>query len=258
MPRVLDPDHGRFIVRTNGKQHSITCGADAISQRAVVNDDCVEIPKCKNPRSSNSEKACFIGTEIRLEWGPDEHFGIWPFTDSYLESRIDPNDGIFAQRFASIVEGFAHLNPHATIRLHWFDQPVTELEGHGHGLGKVAPVQTDVRALVRGATPRTADRCLHHPRSRHRRRQLASDLIAEFDGLTGSQKRSKVLEDADLLRVKLSEFVAGDRLDTGRIQKLLSAMQKRTRPVKPRMQTRGVLSPSIARMFVTANSIASG
>ena len=234
MPRVLDPDHGRFIVRTNGKQHSITCGADAISQRAVVNDDCVEIPKCKNPRSSNSEKACFIGTEIRLEWEPDKNFGIWPFVDSYHGSRIDPNDGIFAQRFSSMVEGFALFNPHATFRLHWFDQPVTVWKATAPAWEKWLPCKPtsahwyEVRHLER-----LTGAYITHDRDTGADR-LASDLIAEFDGLTGSQKRSKVLEDANLHRVKLSEFVAGDRLDTGRIQKLLSAMQKHTRPVNPR------------------------
>ena len=151
-----------------------------------------------------------------------------------LGVEVDPNDGIFAQRFASMVEGFALFNPHATFRLHWFDQPVTEWKATTPAWEKWLPCKPtsahwyEVRHLERliGAY-------ITHDRDTGADR-LASDLIAEFDGLTGSQKRSKVLEDADLLRVKLSEFVAGDRLDTRRIQKLLSAMQKHTRPVNPR------------------------
>ena len=39
MPQVLDPEHGKLIVQAHGNRHSITCGADPISQRAVVYDD---------------------------------------------------------------------------------------------------------------------------------------------------------------------------------------------------------------------------
>jgi hypothetical protein len=61
-----------------------------------------------------------------------------------------------------------------------------------------------------------------------------SDFIAEFDGLTGSAKRTKVLTETGLKRARLSEFVKEGRLDSARIALLLAAMQKHTRPVKAR------------------------
>ncbi|MBL8815966.1 MAG: hypothetical protein JNL58_08035 [Planctomyces sp.] len=70
----------------------------------------------------------------------------------------------------------------------------------------------------------------------HNTDRLVSDLVAEFDGLSGSQNRRKVLEDAGCHRVKLSEFVVAGRLDSVRIARLLMAMQRHTRPVKaPRL-----------------------
>jgi hypothetical protein len=39
MSRVLDAEHGRFIVRAHDKKYVITCSADPISQRAVIHDD---------------------------------------------------------------------------------------------------------------------------------------------------------------------------------------------------------------------------
>ena len=61
-----------------------------------------------------------------------------------------------------------------------------------------------------------------------------SDFVAEFDGLSGSQKRSKVLDETDLHRVKLSELVVDDQFDSDRIARLLASMQRHTRPVNPK------------------------
>src|SRR5262249_1151209 len=66
----------------------------------------------------------------------------------------------------------------------------------------------------------------------HGRDRRVSEFIAEFDGPTGSAKRTKALAQAGLKRVKLSELVVDGRLDSGRIAKLLSAMQDHSRPVK--------------------------
>ena len=65
--------------------------------------------------------------------------------------------------------------------------------------------------------------------------RLVSDFVAEFDGLTGSQKRASVLRETGLHRVRLSDLVLGDRLDSERIGQLLASMQRHTRPVNPKL-----------------------
>src|SRR5262249_37391111 len=62
--------------------------------------------------------------------------------------------------------------------------------------------------------------------------KLVRDFLAEFDGLTGSGKRTKVLNDAGLKRVRLSELTANGKLDSARIATLLAAMRRHTRPIK--------------------------
>jgi hypothetical protein len=62
---------------------------------------------------------------------------------------------------------------------------------------------------------------------------MLSDFLAEFDGLKGSAKRTKVLDGAGMKRMKLSELVSGDRLDADQVACLLAAMQGATRPVSP-------------------------
>ena len=72
-----------------------------------------------------------------------------------------------------------------------------------------------------------------------------SDFLAEFDGLTGSQKRTKVLNDCGLKRVHLSEFDVGGRLDSPRIEALLKSMQRHARSVRsPRL---GIIGESHLR-----------
>src|SRR5262249_5109109 len=61
--------------------------------------------------------------------------------------------------------------------------------------------------------------------------RLVSGFVGEFDGFSGSANRTKVLEQSGLKRARLSELVYDDRLDEGRITKLLAAMQQHSRPV---------------------------
>jgi hypothetical protein len=136
------------------------------------------------------------------------------------------------ERFRSLVEGFALFNPHATVRLDWFGER-TVWEATAPGWGKWRPNQPtsahwyELRHLERliGAYV-TYDRDAGTDR-------LVSDFVGEFDGLSGSQKQTKVLTEAGMKRVKLSELAAGGRLDAERIAGLLAAMKAASRPVKP-------------------------
>jgi DNA topoisomerase VI subunit B len=220
MPRVLDRDHGRLIVQAHGKRHSLTCGADPISQRAVFHDDVTDQPT--------------VGTEIRIEWAPrDDHNGhvIWPF--DYLAPLCDSWHPTFADRFRSLVEGFAVFNPHTTITLDWFGEQTIWAATEPQWSKWKPNKPTSAHWYELQHFERLIGAYITHDRDAGTDR-LASDLVAEFDGLSGSQKRSKVLDDAGLKRFKLSEFVAGDRLDNQRIERLLIAMKKHTRPIKPK------------------------
>ena len=156
---------------------------------------------------------------------------LWPFDDlQVLDDEWDYPP--FAERFRGLIEGFALFNPHATIRLNWFGitktwkatdptwekwRPCQPTSSHWYELRHMERL---IGAYVTHDRDAGADR-------------LVSDFVAEFDGLTGSQKRSKLLAETDLKRIRLSEFVIGDRLDSDRIAMLLASMQRQTRPVNP-------------------------
>ena len=232
MPRVLDPEHGRFIVEAYGKRHVITCGADPISQNAVVNDDVTDLPNCKNRPSCDAEESVLnAGTTIRIEWSAQEYDDgetVWPFDDLVLDY-----DRQFVAQFRCMVEGFAVFNPHATFRLNWFGQETT-WEATDPASKKWKPNRpTSAHWYELQHLDRLIGACITKDREEDEDR-LISDFIKDFDGLSGSQKRSMVLNQCDLKRVPLSAFVVDGRLDSDRIQRLLSAMQEHTRPVKPK------------------------
>jgi len=229
MPYVLDPQHGRVIVETGGWRHSIACGADPISQRPAIQHDKTKLPKSKKLQICKGRKklAFSRGTFFQLQWKPVKDQ--WPFEpDANLEFCFD--------RLRHLITGFALFNPHLSISLDWFGQrkswtdtdtkwkkwlPSDPTSPHWYGqanlerlIGAYVTLEREQRPEVNGDG------------------KLINDFLAEFDGLAGSAKRSKVLNDAGLKRARLSELAADGKLDTDRISSLLAAMQRHTRPVK--------------------------
>ena len=229
MPYVLDPRDGRLLVQAHGKRHVIQCGSDPISQRAVIHADVENVRNCT---SRNGEKASFLnGTEVRMRWSPQYHGDdvVWPFDDLYpLETDRWSS---FSKQFRSVVEGFSIFNPHAAFTLDWFGEEVT-WEATNVAWGKWKPNRpTSPHWYEPLHLERLIGAYITHDRDT-RTDRLVSDFIAEFDGLTGSGKRSKVLAEAGLKRVRLSELVTADQLNSTRIAELLAAMKRHTRPVK--------------------------
>ncbi|HUG71770.1 MAG TPA: hypothetical protein VMM76_28760 [Pirellulaceae bacterium] len=223
MAPVVDAEHGQLIIETLGKRYTIRCGYHPITQRPRLDNDIVDMPKCKKRESRNG-----TGTSIRIEWSARQN-DEWPF------ARINPHDDAFARQFRELVQGFAVFNPHLSLTLNWFNER-TKWKATDPTWSKWMPNKpTSAHWYELAHLERLVGAYVTHDLDNDRDR-LVSDLVKEFDGLTGSQKRSKVLEDAGCHRVKLSELVVGDQLDSARIERLLRAMQAHTRPVKsPRL-----------------------
>ena len=214
MPWVVDPDHGRLIVEASGFRHAITCRAD-VDQRAIV-----DAPAEPRPTT---------GTMVRIEWSErNDNDGdvVWPFGDILPLFNSD-----VAQAFRTLVEGFAVFNPHATITLDWFGEQTTWAASNPDWQKWRPDKPTSIHWYGPADLERLIGAYIGHDRDQGADR-LVSDFIAEFDGMSGSRKRSKVLGTSDLRRVTLSEFVVNARLDSVRIERLLKAMQAETRPVK--------------------------
>jgi hypothetical protein len=225
MPHVLDPEHGKVIVETQGDRHVITCRADAISQRPAIHHDKSKLAKSKKLQICIGKKkqAFSCGTFFRLEWQPKD---CWPFFDFSCDWFPD---------VLHLIEGFALFNPHLTISLDWFGQKPKSWQATNHKWKKWLPSDpTSPHWYAQANMERLIGAYVTHERDNGQTNgdgKLVNDFLSEFDGLSGSSKRTKVLNDAGLKRVRLSELANG-RLDTERIGSLLNAMQRHTRPVK--------------------------
>jgi hypothetical protein len=234
MPNVLDPEHGRFIVTAHGRRHVISCGADPISQRPVIRDDAGPAKSENSRPGAGKKKQAFSGTEVRLEWGPradEDGEVLWPFGQGLTPLH---SWSLIAPRFRSLVEGFAVFNPHATITLDWFGGKTT-WEATDRAWEKWKPDKpTSALWYALRHLERLIGAHITHERE-HGTDRLVSEFLAEFDGFgSSSLKRAKVLTEAGLKRVRLSELVVDGRLDSDRIAGLLAAMKAHTKPVKPK------------------------
>lgn len=235
MPSVLDPEHGQFIVEAHAELRQLRVSVDPISQRAVFHSDVASAGR-------------LAGTRIRMQWAerflqndemPDHRAEpAWPFSDGdpvctpqSVGARLDRFAESIESRCWSIVHGFAMFNPHATIRIDWFGWQA-EWVATDVTWKKWKP---DDPTSPHWYEPRHLERLIAayitHDRDAGGDR-LVSEFLAEFDGLSGSIKRGRVLEAAVAKRMRLSDLVDGSQLDQRRISMLLEAMQRHTRPVK--------------------------
>jgi len=226
MPYVIDPDQGRLIVTARGVEYTIKCRAEPVSQRVVIDDE---------RRAVGSEP----GTTMRIQWSPrsDPQDGvIWPFDDMRPQAIPEWSDARRVhETLLDLVHGFLLFNPHLTLRIDWFGEThaynATDLDWQ-----KWAPNKpTSPHWYEPSHLGRQIAAYITHDRDNGTDRSVAA-FVKEFDGLTGSRKRSIVLEEAKLKRAHLSELANVDGLRTDVIARLLNAMKmkRNTRPVQPK------------------------
>jgi hypothetical protein len=243
MPTVLDLEHGRLVLEAHGKRHEIRVTVDPISQRAVFHDD-------------TSDAATTNGTRLRMEWSPRflrcEETGdrsedpAWPFNPRHpvctplcVGERL-VNDHSIESKCWNMVHGFAMFNPHATITIDWFGWKAEYPATNTAWLKWRPDDPTSAHWYEQRHIERLIAAYITHGRDTGTEK-LVSEFLAEFDGLSGSIKRGRILAECDLKRTRLTDLVAGSGLDGPRIASLLAAMQRHARPVKSKRL--GVIGP---------------
>ncbi len=230
MPFVLAPDEGCLIVTAGGKRHRIKCSADPVSQRAVIDDQPEVVEDAP-------------GTSVRVQWPEqrnDDAEVVWPFCEDDDYDAMKPqvpldwcDEHPISERFLSLATGYAILNPHLTLAIDWFGQEI-RFDATDTAWKKWTPNKpTSPHWYQQRHLERLVAAYISHDRDNDADRTVA-EFVAEFDGLTGSKKRKLVLEETDLLRVKLSELATEQGLRSDVITKLLDAMKQHTKPVNCR------------------------
>ncbi len=222
MPYVVDPDHGRLIVKSCGQQRVIRCGMDPVTRRAVVHCEAT-------PANGKS------GTLIRIEWEPrsDNEQVLWPFEDVCPVKAGDKWYWSLRDLAKSLLRGFMLFNPHLELSVNWFGQKWA-VKATDSTWRKWQPNHpTSSHWYEREHFERLIGAYIAADQDRGASRTVAA-FVAEFDGLTGSQKRKRVLDEVRLLkREPLTVLTDENGFRRELVDQLLAAMRKHTRPVKP-------------------------
>ena len=206
MPFVLDGSVGETVIEARGIAHCIRFTVDPIRQE----------PRIACDRATSSVKN---GTRVTVRW---------PMKASHL---LDDAIADFLPLLWSVVA----TNPHATIR---FDLDGKTLIDWNEPSAAVWNKWRPSDPLpAHWFTPERLQRLIaaHVARDReHGAVRSVRNFIAEtFHGLTGTAKLAAILKETDLARARLDAFFDGDRVDQAGIARLLMAMQRHSRAVKP-------------------------
>jgi DNA topoisomerase VI subunit B len=203
MPFVLDGDRGRVDIESRGVRHQITMWTDRIRQMPVLDPDRVPVP-------------ALPGTKIRVDW-PDA-------ASSLLQDA--------RSQFLQIAEDYTFLNPHLTLTVDWFGES-SHIPASNPCWKKWLPSDpTSPHWYGPEHFERLVAAYIAHDMDTGRKRTVR-EMVAEFGGLSGTAKQKAVLEEAGVSRTLLADLAPGGELDSELVGKLLVAMQRYGKPVKP-------------------------
>jgi hypothetical protein len=133
------------------------------------------------------------------------------------------------RRFLELAEAYAWLNPHLSLRVVWNGEIRFDVKASNPTWSKWLP-----------SWPTSA----HWYDKSHFRRYMAAHIahqrsitvrkfISEFDGMLGTAKQKVVLAETGASHVSLHDFFGRHKTNGENIAKLLAALQRHTKPVKP-------------------------
>ncbi|MEK6676762.1 MAG: hypothetical protein AABZ47_14055 [Planctomycetota bacterium] len=236
MPFVLDGKSGRVEITSGGVRHGISMSVDHISQSPVIK------------RESRSVKGG-TGTKVLVCWpdsassnaaDADSHFLQNDANDRESDDGDEEDGPVSAcsilegakSRFLQMGADYTWLNPHLTLKLDWFGE-VQQFKATDPAWRKWRPSDPTCSHWYDSTTfERLLTGYITHNRD-HGSDQTVREFVAEFNGLSATAKQKFVLAETELARTNLSALVNGHNLRDGVAGKLLAAMKKHTKPVKP-------------------------
>jgi DNA topoisomerase VI subunit B len=203
LPFVLDGSCGRMEVEAAGVRHEVTMRVDRIRQTP-------DLQQQRHPSTVTT------GSVIRVYW-PE-------LASSILESS--------RARFLQIADDYTFVNPHLNLTVEWCGECHVRAAGKPDWKKWIPSDPTCAHWYGPEHFERLVSAYLAHDQDVGRDRTVR-ELVAEFRGLTGTAKQKAVLAEADMARVSLSQLANGDGLDGAALSRLLAAMKKHSKPVKP-------------------------
>jgi hypothetical protein len=196
---------GKTVIEANGVEHRIAFAVDHIKQE----------PKIEH---TTRPSAVVEGTRITvnlpaISWGGHE-------LDLVEQCQ---------QSFLQLAESYAWLNPHLSLRVSWNGERKIDIKASNPRWPKWLP---------------SWPTCAHwYDKGRFRRYMAAHianrgnitvrDFVSEFRGMSGSAKQKAALAETGASHVSLHHFFGLHKANASNIAKLLTSLQKHTKPVRP-------------------------
>jgi hypothetical protein len=211
MSYVLDEHRGedasgKTIIETNGTAHHITFAVDHIKQE----------PKLLH---ETAPSLLTRGTRISVELPCTR---LWHRDETNL---IEYNK----EAFLRLADAYAWLNPHLSMRIIWNGETVTDVAASNPKWQKWLP-----------SWPTSAH---WYDASRFRRYMaayIAHDgdvtvrrFISEFRGVAGTARQKAILAETGASHVSLHDYFGRRKANNENIGRLLEALQRHTRPIRP-------------------------
>jgi len=212
MGYTLDREYGKgadavglTIIETRGVEHRIEFRVDHVNQQPKITHTMAPSP-------------IVGGTRITVKWP----------TAQELDCIWDEGE------FATLAEGYAWFNPHLTLRGTWHGREFLRVRTTDPDWRKWGPRNPtsahwyDEARLQRYLAAHVArDRDL----GRHR---TVREFVSEFRGFSRSAVQQKVLAEVGCSHQSLAQFFGVDQVNRTGITKLLTSMQKHSKPVAPK------------------------
>ena len=207
MAFALDGTKGETRIESLGVAHRISFKVDQVRQE----------PKIDHIRERSSVKK---GTKITVRW---------PVCAC---SKLDEAKSHFLQ----MAEDFGWLNPHLSLTVTWQGKRCVAFEASDPAWAKWCPQHpTSPHWYDEAHLRRLMGAYIARDQDRGREPRTVREFVSEFRGLSSSAKQRIVLEKVGASRLSLPEFFGvSDRINNEGIAELLGAMQRRSRPVKPK------------------------
>jgi hypothetical protein len=193
---------GVTIIETRGVEHRIEFCVDHINNQ----------PKIVHATAASPVT---VGTRLTIKWPPC----------GLLENT--------APRFKQLIEAYVWFNPHLSLRGVWFGQEFINVQATNPNWEKwrprnpTSPHWYDESRLQRYLAAHVArDRDLGQHRT-------VREFIGEFRGLSGTAVQRTILTEVGCSHQSLAQFFGTDQVNRNGIAKLLAAMRKHSKPVKP-------------------------
>jgi DNA topoisomerase VI subunit B len=203
---ALDGSKGETLIESRKVAHRVTFKVDHVRHE----------PKIDHVREASPVKT---GTRITVRW---------PVCACSKLRKAKTH-------FLQMAEDYGWLNPHLTLSVTWNGERCVDFKRTNAAWAKWLPShptsphwydEARLRRLIGAHIARDQD-LGRDPRT-------VREFISEFRGLSGTAKQKLVLEEVGASRLSLPQFFGnGDRVNNARIAKLLAAMQRQSKPVKP-------------------------